>query len=634
MTGSIAPKSQSATLVPATVIFIGSLVLLFARLGHYPMWDDEAITAMTARAVWQTGDTSARVDEHNYLVYRNGLLVRNLKDRYTSPLQFYLIAPFIGLLGDGNFACRLPFALCGVITVCFLLLWLRKLNPPPLVWWAAAVILLTNAEFFLFFRQCRYYGLAMMLTTAVAFFYCNRDGRLRWSIALSISLAALLSAQYLDYGGAVACLIVDYALWGRKKPIKLPGWLIILLPQLIVGGVVLSIWNLALAGEHAGNAGPSHWMHDRLFLFWWNWRDTLRCDFAIPLLVLACPLLFLKRRSPWQLRAPMALAVFVTALAFAVPTALVAANAAEVRYLAPAIPLGMGVGIVAVWGLLFIKPLLRQLVLVLASASILIEWTPEQVPPLMHSTALLYYHELIHPQTESYTPVIDWINRNVPPGASIFVQPAYKAYPLMLRASKAIYAWQLDDREEVFTPVNPARGEMPTLEIFDPEGKKIAQISVTNGNHPDAYTVAHALIDAWNGDENASAIAVARGNTSVMLVPQPGAPAVKVVPSVRDAKTGTIVRSQIEPRADFHGLSDIHYFGRIAPDYMIRFGTNGESADFQHAIQLLKARGITYRLVDTIHLHWKDYFRPERIWHSFVTVEPKAGDEINIYKRR
>ena len=121
---------MSNTRWPAIVLFVGSIVLLFTRLGHYALWDDEAITAMTARAVWQTGDTSVRVDDHNLLVYRNGLLVRNFKDRYTSPLQFYLFAPFIGLLGDSNFVCRLPIAICGVVTVGILLLWLKRLRPP------------------------------------------------------------------------------------------------------------------------------------------------------------------------------------------------------------------------------------------------------------------------------------------------------------------------------------------------------------------------------------------------------------------------------------------------------------------------------------------------------------------------
>jgi hypothetical protein len=36
-------------------IALGSAVLIFARLGHYALWDDEALTAMTAKNVWRTG---------------------------------------------------------------------------------------------------------------------------------------------------------------------------------------------------------------------------------------------------------------------------------------------------------------------------------------------------------------------------------------------------------------------------------------------------------------------------------------------------------------------------------------------------------------------------------------------------
>ncbi len=544
-------------------ILAASVILLFARLGHYALWDDEAITAMTARSVWHTGDTSVRVDDHNLLVYRNGLLVRNFKDRYTSPLQFYLIAPFIGLLGDSNFICRLPMALCGVITVGILLLWLNKLRVPPLIWWSAAVILLTNASFFLFFRQCRYYGLATMLTAAVAYLYCNRPGAVKpvdidssaadhtapiralslndrreslrslgWSAGLALALSALLSAQYLDYAAVVGCLIVDYLLWGRRNPFSVRHWLIILLPQIIVGSVVLSIWN-PLAQQTGNHYHSPSWVSDRIHLFWWNWRDMIGCDFVILPLLAACPLLYLKNRNPWQLCAPVALFVYIGVIALAVPTSLAQAHNAEVRYLAPALVLCIGVGIVAVAGLQLLEPPIQKLILGIAIASILIEPAPGSTSPVLGSTALLYYHELVVPQVESYTAVIDWINTHVPPGSSIYVQPGYKAYPLMFRAGKAVYAWQLSD----------------------------------------------------------------------------------------------------PPRDDFRGLPDIHFYGRIAPDYMIRFGSNDESGDFPKAIDLLAARQIHYTLIDTIPLNWKDLFRPERIWRSFVTVPPGAGEEIYIYRK-
>jgi 4-amino-4-deoxy-L-arabinose transferase-like glycosyltransferase len=631
------PSRTSAFLLPAAVIIFGSLILLFARLGHYAPWDDEAITAMTARAVAQTGDTSARVDARNLLVYRNGLLVRNFADRYTPPLQFYLIAFFIRLFGGGNFAIRLPVALCGVITVCLMIAWLRRANASRFLWWAAAAILLTNAEFFLFFRNCRYYGLAMMLTTAVAFFYCNRDGKLRWSIGLSIALAALLASQYLDYAAVVGCLVVDYILWGRNRPISLLGWASILLPQLIVGGVLICIWNLALLHPQVYlTAIPRSWIHDRLCLWWWHFRDPFVCDFGILPLILICPLLYLKNRSLWLLRAPMALVTFLTAMAFAVPTSMAAANCAEVRYLAPAIPLCIAVSILAVWGLLSLNPILRWMMLVFAAASVLIEYVPEKsVPWYMHSTAILFYHELAVPQTESYTPVINWINENVPAGSTILIEPGYKNYPLMLRAGKAIYAWQLDDTQEIFTPKSPTEGEIPTLEIPNTPGETIS-VSITNPKNPTQQSVSDALVAAWNADPDASLIATAKvgspTNPTIILLPS-NRTIPNVVASVQHAKTGKLTKEIIPPRADFKDVPDIHFFGRVAPDYMIRFGSNSESGDFDVAEQLLASRGIEYELVKTIHLHWKDYYRPERLWHSFVTVDPDEGDEIHIYRK-
>jgi hypothetical protein len=515
---------SSPTSISSAVAFavLGSIVLLFAHLGRYPLWDDEAITAMTAKSVWRTGDTSARVDDHNLLVYRNGLLVRNFNDRYTPPLQFYVIAPFVGLLGDSSFICRLPSVLCGLFTVAILLLWLRRTQPPAILWWIAALLLLTNAEFFLFFRQCRYYGLAMLLTTLAAYLYCHRDRSLARTAALSITLAALLSAQYLDYAAVAACLSIDYLIWGRRQSFTPVQWAIIILPQILVGAFVCSIWN-PLA--HQAGVVPYHSPHiltDRLYLLWWNFRDMFACDFVIVPLLLVCPILYFKNRSPWLLRTPLALIVFISTIALAVPTSLAEAHSAEVRYLAPILPLCIAIEIVATAALLPLSSRWRWTLICISIASMLIDCTP-----------LLFYRELILPQTESYTPVIDWVNRNVSPNQSIYVQPAYKTYPLMLRASKAIYAWQLTD----------------------------------------------------------------------------------------------------PPRADFKDLPPIHFFGRLPPDYLIRFGTNSESSAMDTALNLLADRGIYYKPVATIHLHWKDWYRPERIWRSFVTVPPNPGEEIYIYQR-
>jgi hypothetical protein len=456
---------------------------------------------------------------------------------------------------------------------------------------------------------------------------------LAWTAGLAIALAALLASQYLDYAGVVSCLVVDYLLWGLKKPFTIRHWLILLLPQIIVGSVVLSIWNpLAQMG-----ASPYHsptWITDRLRVLWWNWRDMIGCDFVIVPLLFACPLLYFKSRSIWLLRTPMALVVFVTTIAMVEPISLARAMNAEVRYLAPALVPSIAVGIVAVAGLLSFKPNIRWTILGICIATTLVEPVPSGIPPVMGSTALMYYYELAIPQVESYTPVIDWINANVPAGASIYAQPAYKAYPLMLRASQATYAWQLTGDFVIFTPATPAADEVPTLTAHDSSGKPIVSISVTNPDDPTEKTVSEALIDAWNADPDAAAIAIATGESAVTLTAVHPNESLHITASVEHASTGTLLQTSNNPqRADFRNLPDIHFKGRVAPDYMIRFGTNGESADFPQAIDFLTTQGFQYRLINTIHLNWKDLYRPERIWRSFTTVAPKQGEEIYIYQK-
>ena len=396
-------------------------------------------------------DTSARVDDHNYLVYRNGLLVRDLKDRFTPPLQFFLLAPVIGLLGDGNLAIRLPFAVCGAITVAILLRWMwRSARPTPLLWWAAAFVLLTNVEFFLFFRQCRYYGLAMALTTGAAYLYCHRTGRTRGIVGLSAALAALLAAQYLDYAAAVGCLVVDYAVWGRRdRRITWPQWAVLLVPQLVVGAVVCSIWN-PVARQHA--AGPTpvdhRWLSDHLRVLWLNGRDLLASGFVVLPLVAACPLLWFKRRSSWLLRGPLAIAVYLAVIAVTGTAAAARGDVAEVRYLAPVIPLCMAVAVTGVWasGALDARP--RNALLLASAATVLVGMTfnVEGSPGVrLTCDPLAFYHELAVPQAEPYTPAIAWVRDHVPAGASVLVSPDYMAYPLMLRAPAPTYAWQLSD---------------------------------------------------------------------------------------------------------------------------------------------------------------------------------------------
>ncbi len=107
------------------VVLVLSCGLIFFRLGHYLLWVDEADTALFARGVARTGDTSAMID-HNLYVYYLGGLLKNLHGRYQPPLPYYLAAPFVGTSGTGSLWPRIPFAICGLLSVALMLYWMYR----------------------------------------------------------------------------------------------------------------------------------------------------------------------------------------------------------------------------------------------------------------------------------------------------------------------------------------------------------------------------------------------------------------------------------------------------------------------------------------------------------------------------
>ncbi len=452
----------------AGLILIGAAVLLFARLGTYSLWTDEASTAISARGVWYTGDTTAWRNDHNLLTYRDGLLLKNQKDRYTSPLQFYVAAPFIGLLGETAFACRLPFAICGWLTVCIIVRWLWRARASAGVWIAAAIVLLTNASLFLFQRQCRYYALATLLSTAAAYLYCHWNGTRRQLLLLAVAMSLLLlavamslllSAQYLDYAAVVGCLVIDYGIWGRRRrAIRGINWLVLIVPQMLTAAVVCPIWNpIARAASavdaiqapvaHAAVAATSshEWLSGFLTLFWWNIRDLLACDFAILPLLAVCPLIYFKTKNAWLIRAPVALLVFLGAISFFTAHPLSGQGNAEVRYLAPLLPLCVAIGVLGLWSLHAVPAWCRAPVLLTSCLSMAIAPAVASDRPTLQSSAIGYYTELWEPTQEPYSPLATWINANVPPRATVYVCPDWCVSPTMWDAPGPSYVWQLSD---------------------------------------------------------------------------------------------------------------------------------------------------------------------------------------------
>lgn len=489
--------SSKHPLVIGIIILVCSAIFLFARLGHYALWDDEAGTALNAVAVWKTGDTTAVID-HNIVAYQNGKDLKNLKERYMPPLPAYLSAPFVGLLGREAWAARLPFAICGLLCVGMICWWLRSMNVDSLTQVIAGIALLCNVSFFLYFRQCRYYGLAIFTTTALALLYLNwkeERGKLICFVLLSICLFA---SNYLNYVAFYACLALDVLLWRRKEiRLRLADWLILVVPQLVMCSLVFWIWN-PLANPPVPI--PASEQISRPMLFWWYWRDSI-LEFANPMVIaLALPLCFL-RANRSLLRALLFLLLYIAVMTMAAPHPPAGNPHIEVRYLAPCITVFIAVTVLVVIALTRRAP---WMAVPLAIVGCSFNWHPIAFGPVqLMPTVASYIKELIEPPGDPYTAGANWIKRNVREKQSIWVWPGWGAYPLMFHQPGPLYAWQLTypPKEEQFKKLDLIHFQRQTppdyIMVFGPEIERIWEDFHENPRRGVKYDFAEALDVYW-----------------------------------------------------------------------------------------------------------------------------------------
>jgi hypothetical protein len=444
------PESTRLPICIATVVL--SAVLLFLRLGHYALWDDESYTALAGIGVWKTGDTSARID-HNIVAFRGGVALRNFRDRFHPPLPAYLAAPFVGAGGRSALAARSPFAACGLILVCLAMCWVWRMRLTAMQLLIVCLAILGNVAMFLYFRQCRYYALTMLGMALLCWSYlCTRVRGRTW--LMLFSSLVLLSSNYISFAAAACAVAVDYLIWGRRsRKITLSQWGMILLPLLVIGGAVVWLWNpLGLDPIHE-RATQS--LRDRALLVWWYARDFCRAEFAPTALLLAAPLVYAWMHDPLLVRGAVAVALFVVVTAILSPQDVRITANADVRYAAAVIPVAIALQVIV---LLALAKLSHALALVLALAAFATNGLT--LAPLLgepfRSTTFLYARELVRPPTDPYRATSDWIKSNVAPGRSVWVVPDWMTYPLMYHAPHAVYAWQLSPPpSETFAELSP-----------------------------------------------------------------------------------------------------------------------------------------------------------------------------------
>lgn len=465
------PMSPRGAWIASAVVLAAFTILVFARLGTYGLWDDEAQTALFGQAVWETGDTSAR-HGHNTVLYRDAVeLDHQLRNRLVAPLPYYLEAPFIR---DTNSAwwARLPFALAGVATVALLLAWLRRQGATRQVWALASMAIVGTVSLVLYAKQARYYTLAMLCCVAATYAYAHRARGRSMLVLLALAAAATCATHYLAYAALVSALAVDYLWIGRTEARLSPRALVALAASQVAlcAPVVLTWYPLGkdLARQHTTfDAG------ERFLLWLRTLRDLNHAEYGVGLLMLLAPVVYLRVRDARLLRLPIAILVATIVVTLFTPQPP-SAPIADIRYVAFLLPaclalcvlvidalplrgmLALGVGLVA-FGTTFFH----------AAVARVVPSGGYTVP--VRSTLVSYVGELVDPPVSAYRLVADWLAANAGPEETVVVDPDYATYPLMFHVPELVYGWQ----------VGPAHvAKLPPLDPIQLRGRVLPDLVV------------------------------------------------------------------------------------------------------------------------------------------------------------
>jgi hypothetical protein len=200
-------------------------ILVLADLGGPWLWEDESDTALFARSILHYGvprawDGRSFTDSDDGLRVAPSVLGQPLVLVGTPWLPYYVTAGSFALLGESEWAARLPFALAALATVAMLYALVLRATNCRRSAFAAALLLLASTQFLLYARECRSYALNMLLTVVLLWGFLRLTEKRRdpW---LALAAVALFHVQILPalIGlGACAALALFHPVAQRRLP--------------------------------------------------------------------------------------------------------------------------------------------------------------------------------------------------------------------------------------------------------------------------------------------------------------------------------------------------------------------------------------------------------------------------------
>ena len=252
----IAPHAGLAALL------LLAMPLLFVDLGGGVLWADEADTAVFAQSILRQGIPNA----WDGAIFSEGdsgrRLTSNLVMVGTPWLTYYVTAASFAVLGESTLAARLPFALAGLASVVLLYALVWRATGDRLAALVASILLIGSVQFLLYARECRHYGLNVMLSLALLLAFLRLRERPR-GVAFVLAAVALFHTQPLPAGASLAALgaltLVHPAYRSMRSAFwrRLPIVLLLTLPWI---WLVRSGWQVNAAPLASVAALPGRWL--------------------------------------------------------------------------------------------------------------------------------------------------------------------------------------------------------------------------------------------------------------------------------------------------------------------------------------------------------------------------------------
>ncbi|MGI9307588.1 MAG: ArnT family glycosyltransferase [Gammaproteobacteria bacterium] len=306
--GALAMRGEDAAVLAVAAV---AAYLIFWNLDYAALWHDEAVNAIMARALAETGGLSGWNGRNLFFgIGADGSGInRDLTITAYPPWPAFPSALGILFFGGGEFALRFPHALAGALCLPVFWILLRDNFPSrPRLRLLAFTLFALSPIVILYMRQGRYYPDAMLFT--LLSFYCYlayfRGGKRKWLAALALLTVLNFLNHFAAGFAAAAALAVWHVIYYWRETTR-TQWL-----EMAAAGAFAAaccagylFWAGVFGGDSALEYGADSYrtppLQRRLLLLYYYFRDSVRTGW-VPFWVAAWWAWHLTRRLRFSLK--------------------------------------------------------------------------------------------------------------------------------------------------------------------------------------------------------------------------------------------------------------------------------------------------------------------------------------------